>query len=105
MSNKTNNSIFVQNAQAINKNRQDINQNIQAINTILDRLLKVEQEVGLAPVPAGGRKKRRKTKRRRKRRKSRRRKKKRRKTRRFKRGGKVHYHTSLNINTSGQNTK
>ena len=80
-------------------------ENNQAIHLILDRLLKVEEKVGIAGTPAGGRKKRRKTKRRRKRRKSRRRKKKRRKTRRSKRGGKVHYHTSLNINTSGQNTK
>lgn len=76
-------------------------ENRQTIHAILDRLLKVEQEVGLAPAPQGGRKKRRKTRRRKKRKTKRRR----RTRRRSKRGGKVHYHTSLNINTSGQNTK
>ena len=34
-------------------------QNTQAINSIKSRLLKVEQQIGLADAPAGGRKKRR----------------------------------------------
>ena len=49
-------------------------ENRQTIRAILDRLLKVEQHVGLAPGPQGGRKKRRKTKRRKKRKTKRRRK-------------------------------
>ena len=55
-------------------------ENRQTIRAILDRLLKVEQKVGLAPapVPHGGRKKRRKTRRRKKRKTKRRRKSKKR---------------------------
>ena len=49
-------------------------ENRQTIRAILDRLLKVEQHVGLVGIPQGGRKKRRKTKRRKKRKTKRRRK-------------------------------
>ena len=62
-------------------------ENRQTIRAILDRLLKVEQHVGLAPGPQGGRKKRRKTKRKKRKRrrtKGKRRQRKRRKTRKRK---------------------
>lgn len=49
-------------------------ENRQTIHAILDRLLKVEQHIGLVPGPQGGRKKRRKTKRRKNRKTKRRRK-------------------------------
>ena len=53
-------------------------ENRQTIRAILDRLLKVEEKVGLVGIPQGGRKKRRKTKRRKKRKTKRRRKSKKR---------------------------